>query len=78
MAVGSHVLCACWLVVQRALESYNTSLEKAQQSFQKKFVDKSGNEWPLEGPFEKFAGKYVLVGAFCVLLCYCVSVLYES
>ncbi|GAB9473832.1 poly polymerase catalytic domain containing protein [Globisporangium polare] len=46
---------------QCALESYNTSLEKAQQSFQKKFLDKSGNEWPLEGPFEKVSGKYVLV-----------------
>ncbi|KAF1323593.1 Poly polymerase catalytic domain containing protein, partial [Globisporangium splendens] len=46
---------------QRALESYGTSLEKAKSSFQKKFLDKSGNEWPLAGPFEKVAGKYVLV-----------------
>uniref|UniRef100_K3W578 NAD(+) ADP-ribosyltransferase n=1 Tax=Globisporangium ultimum (strain ATCC 200006 / CBS 805.95 / DAOM BR144) TaxID=431595 RepID=K3W578_GLOUD len=46
---------------QRALESYGTSLEKVKSSFQKKFLDKSGNEWPLTGPFEKVAGKYVLV-----------------
>ncbi|KAG6972347.1 hypothetical protein JG687_00001498 [Phytophthora cactorum] len=46
---------------QRALEHYNTSLEKAQASFTKKFLDKSGNEWPLTGPFEKVEGKYVLV-----------------
>ncbi|RLN93767.1 hypothetical protein BBJ28_00013750, partial [Nothophytophthora sp. Chile5] len=45
-------------------QRYNTSLEKAQQSFQKKFLDKSGNEWPLDGPFEKVEGKYVLVGAY--------------
>ncbi|KAF1783807.1 Poly(ADP-ribose) polymerase, catalytic domain [Phytophthora cactorum] len=32
---------------QRALEHYNTSLEKAQASLTKKFLDKSGNEWPL-------------------------------
>ncbi|POM77569.1 Poly-ADP-ribose [Phytophthora palmivora] len=38
-----------------------TSLEKAQASFTKKFLDKSGNEWPLTGPFEKVEGKYVLV-----------------
>lgn len=46
---------------QRALERYNTSLEKAKASFTKKFLDKSGNEWPLTGPFEKVEGKYVLV-----------------
>ncbi|KAL3660772.1 hypothetical protein V7S43_014175 [Phytophthora oleae] len=46
---------------QRALERYNTTLEKAQASFTKKFLDKSGNEWPLTGPFEKVEGKYVLV-----------------
>ncbi|KUF98381.1 hypothetical protein AM588_10007803 [Phytophthora nicotianae] len=46
---------------QRALERYNTSLEKAQASFSKKFLDKSGNEWPLTGPFERVEGKYVLV-----------------
>ncbi|POM67449.1 Poly [ADP-ribose] polymerase, partial [Phytophthora palmivora] len=46
---------------QRALERYSTSLEKAQASFTKKFLDKSGNEWPLSGPFEKVEGKYVLV-----------------
>ncbi|KAF4032487.1 Poly(ADP-ribose) polymerase catalytic domain-containing protein [Phytophthora infestans] len=46
---------------QRALERYNTSLEKAQASFTKKFLDKSGNAWPLTGPFEKVEGKYVLV-----------------
>jgi hypothetical protein len=44
------------------LERYNTSLEKAQASFTKKFLDKSGNEWPLTGPFERVEGKYVLVG----------------
>jgi hypothetical protein len=48
--------------MQRALEQYNGSLEKAKLSFQKKFLDKSGNEWPLAGPFEKVGGKYVLVG----------------
>ncbi|KAF4318885.1 hypothetical protein G195_007808, partial [Phytophthora kernoviae 00238/432] len=46
---------------QRALERYNASLEKARASFQKKFEAKSGNEWPLTGPFEKVEGKYVLV-----------------
>ncbi|KAE8895831.1 hypothetical protein PF005_g10057 [Phytophthora fragariae] len=46
---------------QRALERYNSSLEKAQASFAKKFLDKSGNEWPLTGPFERVEGKYVLV-----------------
>lgn len=48
--------------MQRALEQYNGSLEKAKLSFQKKFLDKSGNEWPLAGSFEKVGGKYVLVG----------------
>lgn len=62
-----RLICVRCGSLQRALESYNTSLEKAQQSFQKKFLDKSGNEWPLEGPFERVAGKYVLVGALCVL-----------
>uniref|UniRef100_H3H4R1 Poly [ADP-ribose] polymerase n=1 Tax=Phytophthora ramorum TaxID=164328 RepID=H3H4R1_PHYRM len=46
---------------QRALERYNSSLEKAQASFTKKFLDKSGNEWPLVEPFERVEGKYVLV-----------------
>ncbi|CAI5705010.1 unnamed protein product [Peronospora farinosa] len=46
---------------QRALERYNTSLEKAQASFMKKFLDKSGNEWPLTEPFKRVEGKYVLV-----------------
>lgn len=55
-------------LVQRALEQYNGSLEKAKQSFQKKFLDKSGNEWPLQGPFEKVDGKYVLVGECSKLL----------
>lgn len=50
--------------MQRATEVYQTSLEKAQLSFQKKFLDKSGNEWPLAKPFERVSGKYVLVGAF--------------
>jgi hypothetical protein len=46
------------------LERYNGSLEKARASFQKKFEDKSGNEWPLgDDGFEKVGGKYVLVGA---------------
>lgn len=48
--------------MQRALEQYQGSLEKAKLSFQKKFLDKTGNEWPLAGPFEKVEGKYVLVG----------------
>ncbi|GMF56713.1 unnamed protein product [Phytophthora fragariaefolia] len=43
---------------------YNSSLEKAQASFTKKFLDKSGNEWPLTGPFERVEGKYVLVGGY--------------
>ncbi|CAI5700571.1 unnamed protein product [Peronospora effusa] len=46
---------------QRALERYNTSLEKAQASFMKKFLDKSGNEWPLTEPFKRVEGKYVFV-----------------
>ncbi|CEG48226.1 poly polymerase catalytic domain containing protein [Plasmopara halstedii] len=46
---------------QRALERYKTSLAKAQDSFTKKFLLKSGNEWPLSGPFKKVEGKYVLV-----------------
>ncbi|TYZ66034.1 hypothetical protein PybrP1_011330 [[Pythium] brassicae (nom. inval.)] len=46
---------------QRATESYQASLAKAQLSFQKKFMDKSANEWPLTTPFERVRGKYVLV-----------------
>lgn len=51
-----------WWWEQRALEQYAGMLEKAKASFQKKFLDKSGNEWPLMGPFERVEGKYVLVG----------------
>ncbi|TMW67934.1 hypothetical protein Poli38472_007606 [Pythium oligandrum] len=48
-------------IPQRSLEEYGTSLTKAQASFQKKFNDKSGNEWPLQGGFERVPRKYALV-----------------
>uniref|UniRef100_M4C2F8 NAD(+) ADP-ribosyltransferase n=1 Tax=Hyaloperonospora arabidopsidis (strain Emoy2) TaxID=559515 RepID=M4C2F8_HYAAE len=44
---------------QRALEQYNSSLAKAQASFTKKFLEKSGNEWPLSGSFKIVEGKYL-------------------
>ncbi|DAZ98404.1 TPA: hypothetical protein N0F65_000118 [Lagenidium giganteum] len=40
---------------------FGYDLEKAQKDFQKKFVEKSGNVWPLEGPFKPVAKKYVLI-----------------
>ncbi|RLN93764.1 hypothetical protein BBJ28_00013748 [Nothophytophthora sp. Chile5] len=40
-----------------------SSLEVAQKEFKKAFASKSGNKWPLEQPFVRKKGKYVLVGA---------------
>lgn len=44
-----------------ATEVFGTSLDCAKRAFQKNFMSKSGNNWPLEGPFEKKKGKYVFV-----------------
>ncbi|KAF1323592.1 Poly polymerase catalytic domain containing protein, partial [Globisporangium splendens] len=46
---------------QKSIEFFGGCLERAKQSFQKRVLEKSGNKWPLEGPFEKKKGKYVLV-----------------
>lgn len=37
------------------------SLDCAKAAFQKNFTSKSGNTWPLEGPFRKKKGKYVFI-----------------
>jgi poly [ADP-ribose] polymerase len=46
---------------QSATETFGSSLDRAKAAFQKRFAEKSGNHWPLEGLFQKKKGKYVLV-----------------
>uniref|UniRef100_K3W582 Poly [ADP-ribose] polymerase n=1 Tax=Globisporangium ultimum (strain ATCC 200006 / CBS 805.95 / DAOM BR144) TaxID=431595 RepID=K3W582_GLOUD len=46
---------------QKSIEVFGGCLDQAKQSFQKRILEKSGNKWPLNGPFKKKKGKYVLV-----------------